>query len=229
MSILSLASSHTGAIKETGSNAGFNDAGFEALMKSAGWSKGLPWCMFYAIAVWLENAEDDKTRKAIRCLGGGTQAAWKNAGKCGFKTGSEPEVGAIAIFQKQGNASQGHAAIVAKTTGWTEWFVADKRNGIALKNNEFLTIEGNTDESGSREGDGVYAKVRTLTFGEPQKGSSNVLLGFIYPPWGVDLGGSAAERISHGLSSMATWQKLGLGAAAAGVLGWGGWVLAKKK
>ena len=228
MSVLTLAASHTGMIKETGSNGGFSDADFQDMMTAAGWRKGLAWCMFYAIALWLENAEDDQTRKAVRCLGGGTQAAWKNAEKCGFVIGKIPKVGAIAIFQKQGSTSSGHAAIVAKTSGWTEWFVADKRNGIPLKDNEFLTIEGNTDESGSREGDGVYAKVRTLTFDAPQKGSSNVLLGFIYAPWGVNVGGSAAERLEHGFSSLEDWQRWALGAASLGILGWGSFVLAKK-
>jgi hypothetical protein len=80
-------------------------------------------------------------------------------------TSKEPVLGAIAIWQKwkDGKAtSSGHAAIVER---WTDTHV--------------ITIDGNTNDKGGREGYIVAdGKKRSLNF-DARKGL--VLLGFIHP------------------------------------------------
>ena len=136
---------------EISGNLGFNNPEFQQKMIDAGWKKGEPWCMYFAKVIWM-----DKYKKYSETLGklltGGTQLTYSNFINykgSEFKVNKSPSVGDIAIWQTYvGGVPQnrGHAGIVTKVLG-----------------DEFKTIEGNTNEGGSREGYVVAEKTRSLS------------------------------------------------------------------
>ncbi|WEK18182.1 MAG: CHAP domain-containing protein [Candidatus Pedobacter colombiensis] len=163
--IIQVASRYVGYL-EIRSNAGFYDAAFEAKMKSAGWYRGAPWCAFFAKSVFAEvYAEDKRTAPIIRnTFTGGVIDTLKRVKAEGtFATGPEPKVGALVMW-RMGKTSSGHAGIVISV---------DKAN------NTMQTIEGNTNASGSREGDCVAKKLRTIHRDFRSDGLN--VEGYIYP------------------------------------------------
>lgn len=154
---------YLGIIEKPG-NTGWDNQAFHKLMVRAGWYKGAPWCMFFAKAMYmLAYANDAKRLKVVKnCFTGGAIDTLKRVHKDNtFKTGTEPMVGAIAIY-RHGNSDRGHVAIV-------ESFEADTQTNI----------EGNTNASGSREGDRVARKLRTVK--RDFKANGLNLVGYIYP------------------------------------------------
>ncbi len=136
-----------------------------AALVRVGWQSGWPYCAAFCEAVWSiayqGRAELDKVRKMLTpgCL-----LSWRNAVESGW-TSTHPQVGAIGIMRK-GESESGHAFIVRAVQGL-----------------DLYTIEGNTSPApgspeADREGDGVYAKKRILSF----KPTSQLhLIGFILP------------------------------------------------
>lgn len=99
------------------------------------WSDGQPWCCTFAHwNLWQAGIEVPKGARSASCAT--SVAAFKKAGR--FT--EYPVTGAI-VFYGEGGGS--HCGIV---TGWDLMYVS--------------TIEGNTNTTGSAEGDGVYAKNR---------------------------------------------------------------------
>jgi hypothetical protein len=137
-----------------------------AVMLRTGWQLGWPYCAAFCEAVWREAYQGRTELDAVKAmLTPGCLMSWNNALKAGW-TSMTPQVGAIGIMRK-GDTSMGHAFIVRGVRGST-----------------LLTIEGNTSAAGAvsaeadRNGDGVYAKTRELTF----KATSGLhLIGFILP------------------------------------------------
>jgi hypothetical protein len=153
-------------ITEKGDNAAFSNDVFEAMMKSVGWRSGEAWCMYLAKAIHIETFPKDKD-KINKLFSGSTQLSWQNAKKDTsgiYKviTSGKPQRGDIGIFQRVSDPSKGHAVIVIG------------RNG-----NTFKTIEGNTNNGGSSEGDKVFVQTRKLDYKNTQPNSSLKLLGFI--------------------------------------------------
>jgi hypothetical protein len=153
-------------ITEKGDNAAFSNDVFEAMMKSVGWRSGEAWCMYLAKAIHIETFPKDKD-KINKLLTGSTQLSWKNvtkdtSGLYKIVTSGQPQRGDIAIFQRVTDTSKGHAAIVIERGG-----------------NSFKTIEGNTNNGGSSEGDKVLIQTRQLDYNKTQPNSSLKLLGFI--------------------------------------------------
>lgn len=167
--ILDMTAQHAGRVKELGLNKAVSDDELMTMMSKLGWRAGQPWCMAYALAIWmfaLNDSSDDGTwRTRVPKLTISTQTAWRVAKSLGFTTSKDPVPGSIMILRSTSDASRGHAGIVAQSG-----------------NPMFLTVEGNTDEQGRAEGDGVYGKERILDFTNPQPGGSMILLGFILPP-----------------------------------------------
>lgn len=147
--------------RERPGNTGWLDADFEADMKGVGWKRGQAWCAYFVrLCVRLAQGKlvDKTSASAVT-----TYRNYKAAGLAG----DEPRVDSIAVWQswKNGKATpQGHVAIVEKVDSATR---------------TMSCIEGNTDGSGGREGDGVYRKVR-YTYPRPTR-NGLVLLGFCYP------------------------------------------------
>lgn len=161
--IISYARWYIGRLEKKG-NAGFQDPKFEKEMADAGWRKGDAWCATFAKMVWRKAFNGDLLTAINKSLNPGAKASADNMRKAGkLETGTVPEPGAIVIWQ-HGYGPAGHAGIVEK---------------VDFKTNTMYCIEGNTNASGSREGDRVAAKPRTIT--RPfTKDGLNVYL-YIYP------------------------------------------------
>lgn len=163
--ILEIAHKYHG-ILELKPNKGFGNAAFEAKMKAVGFYVGAPWCAFYTKLVFTEAYADHKGMSAVikTCASGNAQQTLKNFKANGtFATGDVPKVGAIVIWQL-GNGTSGHTGIVVE---------------VGKVENTMLTIEGNTNASGSREGDRVARKFRTVNRAFKADGLN--VVGYIYP------------------------------------------------
>lgn len=153
-------------VKEAGDNSG------EMVTMFQNWDDSpdhVPWCMAFvqyclkqvdsAYAEINTSATKHKLKKGEHCM-----TVWeKSPQNC---RSNKPQKGYVAIWQyyKDGKPTpSGHTGIV---TG------IDNTHGV------FSTIEGNTSDSASvdREGDGVFAKIRSLT---PQ--GNMKLVGFLNP------------------------------------------------
>lgn len=152
--------------KEIPGNLGFVNKDFEAKIKAMGWTKGQSWCAYTSELVWKEaftragfSIEDiDKLFSGAAVA---TYANFKASKK--FKTGTVPKRGAVAIWQK-GKTWMGHAAIVVD---------------VLPGGKEFVSIEGNTNAAGGREGIEVARKKRKV--GLPFSSTGLNLIGFVYP------------------------------------------------
>lgn len=161
--IIALANVYRGKIEKPG-NLGFFDHTFERDMKAVGWYVRAPWCMFLVNLVWqyayADHAGMLKTVK--RTFTGGALDTLERVKADGtFATGTEPRPGAIVIWA-HGKGPAGHAGIV-----------------ISIDANTMLVSEGNTNASGSREGDRSAFKYRTVSR-EFKPGGLNIA-GYIYP------------------------------------------------
>lgn len=161
--IIQVAKSYLGVIEKPGNTGWFNTE-FQAAMKKAGWYNTAPWCAFFVKLVWLLAYADHKGMHAVinTWFNGSAKQTFDNAKSNGtFATGTVPKPGAIVIWLK-GNGPSGHAGIVVSVDG-----------------NTMTTIEGNTNASGSREGDRVAEKLRTVIRDWRSDGLN--VYGYIYP------------------------------------------------
>ena len=169
MNILETAKQYIG-IREIPENQGWEDKAFEERMESLGWKNGWAWCSLFAKLVWLESLPEPLRHDAEKMISPGALQTWRNALAFGWKTGSVPMTGAIAIWEHRSNGKydgKGHAGICASET-----YVRNSGGQV------FLSIEGNTNEAGGREGDCVAQKERRI---KTLKSDILVLKGFIYP------------------------------------------------
>lgn len=150
--------------KEKKGNAGFVDPAFEKEMVGAGFRKGDAWCATFGKMVWRKAFDGELLASVNRNLNPGAKASADNMRKAGiFETGTVPEVGALVMFL-HGHGPAGHEGIVS---------------AVDIKKNAMSVVEGNTNASGSREGDQVAEKLRTIT--RPfSKDGLNVYL-YVYP------------------------------------------------
>ncbi|WP_442589191.1 CHAP domain-containing protein [Pedobacter sp. AW31-3R] len=147
--IIAEAEKYIGLTERPG-NKGFFNAPFEKLMKSNGFYSGAPWCAFFTKMIYANVYADHQTLEEIirRCNTGGALDTLKRHENNGtFSVGEVPKPGAIAVW-RNGKGPAGHHGIV---------------KSVDLKANTMVTIEGNTNASGSREGDRVAVKLRTIT------------------------------------------------------------------
>jgi hypothetical protein len=146
---MQIASSQDGVRELTGHNDG---PAVETFLASVGLDKGYSWCMSFVYwsfktAGGILHVPNPLVRT------GGCLAQW-NQTTCQKITTAPPVPGDIFIYDEgHGN---GHTGIVRSV---------DAANGV------METIEGNTNDNGSSNGDGVYIKKRPL--------HSSVLKGFI--------------------------------------------------
>jgi hypothetical protein len=150
--IISRANSYIGQ-KEKSRNSGFFDEDFEMKMKQAGWVKGYPWCASFVRLVYIEIiSELFPGRKDLidflkRNLKHGVLLTYKNlkTDNLFFEVVDEIVPGGI-VFYKTSEA-HGHTGIAKEVISKTT----------------FKSIEGNTNAQGSREGEYVAEKLRTVT------------------------------------------------------------------
>jgi len=155
--------------QEKPNNSGFINPAFEKQMTLVGFNPGESWCCLFAELCWSHafgRLQPAGVAKVSALFSESCLKTWSNAKTSkDFKIGMTPKAGAVALFQ-HGTGWTGHAAIVTSYDP-----KADKDN--------FLTIEGNTNAAGGREGIEVARKKRPLTFAK--KPNALNLLGFIYP------------------------------------------------
>jgi len=161
--IIKIAQTYIGQ-KELGNNAGFSDKAFEDKMKTTGWSKGQSWCAYFTELVWREAYKKTPLLKSVIALfSASATATFDNfAGSSLFKTGTTPQPGALVVW-RYGNTWRGHIGIVETINN----------------NGTFVSIEGNTNAAGEREGIEVARKVRRIK--EIYKAKGLNLIGFVYP------------------------------------------------
>ena len=155
--IVAIAEKYLGK-REKPNNMGFEDAEFEKRMQEVGFHKGQAWCSYFAELVWKEAGQDVKPFSA------GAFQTYLNYEKAGRKGSAVPELGALVVWRSiKNNVPQwtGHIGIVTE-----------------VGTDYFRTIEGNTNDEGSREGIKVARKKRKYLW----KVSSGLqLVGFINP------------------------------------------------
>ena len=137
---LAWAASQVG-VKEKGSNRG---PAVEAFQRAVGLTGGgHPWCAAF-VAWCIQQAEADHPARPV--AGAGAVRNWVKAARSQGLCRSQPARG--DLFYWLDSRGRGHI-------GWVTQ---------RLPFGRFLTIEGNTDaESGSREGDGVYRRIRSVS------------------------------------------------------------------
>lgn len=119
------------------------------LLKKSGHKNGEAWCAYFMEGVFVE-AYPERAIELTKLFSASAVSTYKNFQGAGFKVGRVPHVGDLVIWQryKEGVATwQGHTGIVVEI----------------INENRFKTIEGNTNSKGSREGDSVQLKERSLS------------------------------------------------------------------
>ena len=121
-----------------GSNAGTD---VEKYLKSVGLGKGYSWCMAFVYWCFLEASIQLTTNNPLKKTGG-VLAQWNTIDDKYKKI--EPQQGDIFIMDF--GKGQGHTGFVSKV----------------LANGTIKTIEGNTNDDGSREGYKVCNRIRNI-------------------------------------------------------------------
>ncbi len=131
---LAIAMSQNG-VRERGNNSG---PAVESFLRAVGLGPGYSWCM--AFVYWaFAKAHQHANAKNRLIRTGGCMKQW-NETKC-YKTTTDPQSGDIFIMDLGGGA--GHTGIV-----------------VSVDRDEVHCIEGNTNDNGSANGDGVYLRTR---------------------------------------------------------------------
>lgn len=136
-------------VREIGNNAGFNDKDFEAGLKAVGWIKGQPWCAYFTKFIYLrvyERYEPGLVEELKKMLTGHVLTNVKNSKKNQLFPLTQKFVLGGIVGWRVGSGTSGHCGI-----------------GVRLHGTEkIVTIDGNTDGAGSREGNGIFEKTRTI-------------------------------------------------------------------
>lgn len=157
--------------KELQGNSGFEDSAFWFKMEAVGFDPGEAWCALFTELVWRESygvLDSTFDPELNKLFSDSAVTTYNNFKKAGWKVDQTPEVGAIFIWQMYKNGLQhwsGHAAVMIEKP-------------LPMKEH-IITIEGNTNVEGQREGIGVFEKTRVLDF-EPRN-YGLVAKGFIHP------------------------------------------------
>jgi hypothetical protein len=160
---ISYAKWYVGQMEKPG-NSGFKDPSFEKEMVAAGWLKGDPWCATFQKMVFRKLFTGDLLAAVNHQFNASAKQTADRVKAAGvFETGTVPEPGAVVLFL-HGHGPTGHAGMVET---------------VDFKTNTMHCIEGNTNASGSREGNIVASKPRTITRAFSADGL-NVYL-YIYP------------------------------------------------
>jgi len=148
--------------KEKPGNSGFQDPEFEKDIKTLGeWAPPMSWCCCFQQMLFRKSLPE-KSDELKKLFDPSAVQTYNNFKAAHYPILHKPVIGALVIWQryKDGIAEwHGHAGIVTEV-------VSEKF---------FKTIEGNTNNDGSDNGDGVYEKVRSTDI---KKTGLNVL-GFV--------------------------------------------------
>lgn len=129
-------------------NMGFNDAEFEAKMKSVGFEKTHAWCAYFAELVFKE-AYPERVAELDKLFSASAVQTYKNFVNAAYLQGELPSENWLVIWQMQKDGKpqwSGHAGIVVK--------VIDQET--------FESVEGNTNDGGGRDGYIVARRIRKI-------------------------------------------------------------------
>jgi hypothetical protein len=135
-----------------GNNISFNDQDFERDMKLIGWRSGWAYCVFFGKLCtfrFVSKYDSTQIRELMSCFKPLVIVTFRNFQKIGLAS-FEPTKNSLAVWQnfKDGKGqSTGHLGVVVHY---------DKK--------KIRTIDGNTNIKGSREGDGVFDRTRTVNW-----------------------------------------------------------------
>nr|WP_067054078.1 CHAP domain-containing protein [Mucilaginibacter sp. L294] len=163
--IIAIAKGYIGQLELKG-NQGFVNKDFGKKLIQVGFYQGAPWCAFFVKLVYGEAYYDIKfLHEAIakNNTGGALDTLKRHENAGVFTVGETPKPGAIVLW-RHGSGTTGHAGIVV---------------AVDEANNTMTTVEGNTNANGSREGDRVAQKLRTIT--RPFQENGLNVAGYIYP------------------------------------------------
>lgn len=153
-------------MQEIRGNLGWTSEVFEEKMVATGWGETQAWCAYFTELVWSEVYDPEGLAKDLdRYFSGSARRTLSKFAEAeGWDTGKVPLPGSVVIWKMVKNGKdqwQGHAGIV-----------------IEVHSDHIVTVEGNTNAGGSREGDVVAKKTRKLKF----TGNSGLVMeGFVYP------------------------------------------------
>lgn len=151
--------------QEIKGNKGFHNSDFEDKMRSIGFQTGHAWCSYFVELVWRDAYIDnpDMLNFISKNFSGSTFRTLTNFTQLGMDD-KKPKVGSIVIWRKKRKGSYttlGHAGVV-----------------IEVHDDYFVSVEGNTNGAGSREGEVVALKKRKYSF---KKYNGLELSAFIHP------------------------------------------------
>lgn len=149
MKVLEVARLYLGEFEKPG-NSGFLNAKLQAKLEQDGWKIGEPWCCYFQEMIF-EDAYPEQEKALDRLFSANCVQTLSNFKLAGFEVSTYPVLGSLMIMQnyKDNRAlTSGHAGIVSKV----------------LSNSEWKSIEGNTNAAGSREGNSVQEKSRSLMY-----------------------------------------------------------------
>jgi hypothetical protein len=147
LSLGSVALQYVGQTEKPG-NQGFNNEAFENKMEAVGFEKGHAWCSYFA-ELCAKEAMPEKFAEFDKLFSASAVQTFFNFQKAGYKITSYPVKDSVVVWQnyKSGKPQwNGHVGICTE--------VIDKES--------FKSVEGNTNDEGSREGYIVAKKSRKL-------------------------------------------------------------------
>ena len=158
----------TAGVREQGDNAG---ARVEEYQRAGGVQKGSAWCAAFITWALVKGLELPGRPKWIM---GSASGMWTNAllnltAKRGLSDyiavpGQEDKIKAGWLWARAQDAET--AASTRRRGGYGKGHIGIVVTPRAPTPAEFMTVEGNTNEAGSRDGDGVYRKVQK--FNDPR-------------------------------------------------------------
>jgi hypothetical protein len=150
MKIVEIARSYLGEFEKPG-NHGFKNPALQAKMEADGWKDGEAWCAYFQEMIW-EEAYPAFEKVFDKLFSGSCAITLANFKKAGYEISTIPVPGALMIMHSYKDGvftGKGHAGLVIPTL---------------ISNSEWYSIEGNTNSAGSREGDSVQIKKRSLMY-----------------------------------------------------------------
>lgn len=149
MKVVDIANSYIGQFEISG-NQGFKNPKFEKKLAADGWKLGEAWCCYFQEMIF-EEAYPKHEAELDRLFSASCTETLKNFKKAGYEISTIPVLGALMIMQKYNNGEphwSGHAGIVTQVLAVADW----------------TSVEGNTNAAGSREGNSVQPKTRSLMY-----------------------------------------------------------------
>lgn len=135
--------------KEKPHNGGFYNPKLQEIMTKSGHHTGEAWCCYFAESCFCEAMKGTAKEKELRMLfSANCVQTMKNFIKAGYKTSITPVAGALVIYRRYVNGTPqntGHAGICE----------------LAIDDERFMDIEGNTNRDGGAEGDSILPKNRS--------------------------------------------------------------------